>query len=226
MDPRDARRVVDPRAARKRAKPKDVLALNELALLWGVSKARFVTQMKNMTGFPDPQPAPKGMGLPANSHVYAAQGAIDAMLAFANRHEASSKAKANRAAAIIGGSRQVAEAASLHSPNDLRVLSRLAMETEEREREQGKYVAAAEVSQSVGDIFSMISDFCAGLPNKIDPHGELPPKARETAREGAADLQLQLYQRVKHLLAPDAAPEGNRDTSHRARKPRARRPRG
>lgn len=225
MDPRDARRVIDLKAALKRAKAKETLALAELALLWGVSKPRFVTTMKQMTGFPDPQPAPKGSGLPANSHVYPAGKAIEAMLAFATRHEDTAKARAERTAAIVGGGK-ANEAALLFKPSELATLARLAADTEERERKQGLYVAVAEVSQTVGDIFSMISDFCAGLPNKVDPHGELPPASREKVREGATDLQLQLYHRVKHLLAPDAVAEGNRDSSHRARKPRARRSRG
>jgi hypothetical protein len=225
MDPRDARRVIDLKAARKRAKAKDLLSLAELALLWGVSKPRFVTTMALMAGFPDPQQAPKGSGLPSNSHVYPAIGAIDAMLAFASRHEDTAKARVVRTAALIGGGKAI-EAASLYKPSELATIARLAAEMEERERKQGLYIAAAEVSQTVGEIFSMISDFCAGLPNKVDPHGELPPTAREKIREGAAEHQLHLYQRVKHLLAPDAVADGNRDTPDRARKPRARRKSG
>jgi hypothetical protein len=209
MKPEDRKRVQDIGAALKRSKPKDLLALEHLAILWGVTKPRFVTVQRAMVGFPDPKPAPKEMGLPANSHVYAAIPALKAMLAYAGRHQVAARAKQALTDAILGVRRDSTEPEVHHTPNELAVLSRLRAETEERERQQGLYVPVAEIAAVAGDVFSEISDWIEKLPNAIDPHGELPPATRVAIRDRGREELLQLHKRMKHILTRDVAPSGD-----------------
>lgn len=221
----DARRISDLKAALKRAGVDSLLSLDDLALIWGTAKSRFVTVRNQIPGFPDPILAPKEMRLPPKAFAYPARAAIEAMLAFANRHEDADRAKAERTAAILGQRRDGTDQAPLHRVNELQVLNRLAAEIEEREREQGLYIPRGDVAAIAGDVFSELSDFFATLSNKIDPHGELPPEVRDKVDElGSAEL-LRLHARMKDMLEPDAVTDRNRDQAHRTGKTRARRPR-
>lgn len=226
MDARDARRLKDLRAALKRAKADDLLSTEELALKWGTSKARFVTVMKDMAGMPEPQRAPRDVGYRANTLVYPAGAALEAMIAYLCRHEAGAKAKAARTAALLGRGNRASPDVPLHSVTELATMNRMMSEIEERERAQGEYIPKADVAVTIGNVFSELSDFCSALAGKVDPHGELNASLRAAMDKQAKDLLLQLHRKLKHLLAPDAVADRNRDSSPGARQSRARRKRG
>ena len=217
MNPQDAKRVKDLRAALRRAGPEDVLALEEVALIWGVSKARFVTVRNQIAAFPDARPAPKGLGLQPNAIVYPARVALEAMLEYAQRHETAAKAKAARTQAILGRARAADESIAMHTPNELAALNRTMIEMENREREQRLYIPVAEVQAVAADVFSEISDFVGGFTNKLDPHGVLAPDLRKRMDEVGREALLSFHRRMRDMLGGDAVAQGNRDTPYRAR---------
>ncbi len=223
MSPQDAKRVKDLRAALKRAGADDLLALDECALIWGVSKPRFVTVRNQIAAFPDARPAPKGLGLQPNAIVYPARAALEAMLEYAQRHETAAKAKVARTDAMLGRRRGADDAVTMHTPNELATINRTMIEIENREREQGLYIPLAEVQAVAADVFSEISDFVGGFTNKLDPHGVLAPDLRKRMDEIGREAQLSFHRRMRDMLGGDAVAEGNRDTSRRTRRAPARR---
>lgn len=205
--------------ALRKAKPDDLLTLEALALVWGVTKPRFVTVRNAMADFPAPLP---GQG---NIYEYPARKALDAMLKHEMRHDEAARARQARTAAILGkGARGRAnDDAGNHTVNELATLSRMRAEIEEQERDQGLYAPMAEVAAVAGDVFSEISDFMRGLSNKMDPHGLWPAELRAQIDEQGDKALLGLHKRMKEVLSPDAKPRGNRTASGGARRTRARR---
>lgn len=198
-----------------------MLTLAALATIWGVSKARFVSVVPSFVGMPEPIQQ-------GQSHLYPARKALTAMLRHETRHDDAAKEREARTNAILGGVKKTRDAAATDSslpPRDLAILNRLATETEQRERDQGLYIPAAEVARDVGDVFSELSEFMAGLSNKVDPNGLLDPKLRALIDTSGAEALMAWNRKLKKLLDADAVEGTDRGTAGRARKPRARRQR-
>lgn len=215
-DQSNRNRRADIKRALKAAKTGDVLELEALAIIWGTAKSRFVTVRNTIVDFPQPMP---GQG---NKYVYPAQKALQSMLDHETRHDDAAKAREARTNAILGNTRKRGgdEDAGKHSVNELATLSRLSAEIEEREREQGEYVAVAEVAAVMGDVFSEISEFMAALPNKMDPNGLLPPELRTMIGAQGKEALLQFHRKMKQMLDPDAKPRSSRTAPRRSRKAR------
>lgn len=212
-------RLADLEAAYARSKPRDRLYLEDLALLWGVTKPRFVTVRNAMPDFPAP------VLVEQNRNIYLAKPALKAMIAYEGRHAKRNKVKADRAAAILGKRRTDSTEDFGHTPNELATLSRLATETEMREREQRLYIPAAEVTAIAGDVFAEISDFASRLSNEIDPHGMLSAEIRSSIDARAKDALQRCYRAMKGILERDAESGGDRGATDRAGKSRVRRTR-
>lgn len=214
------KRIQDLEAALKRAKPKDTLRLDELALLWGVTKPRFVTVRNTMADYPAPQP---GAG---NEYVYPARKAINVMLAHERRHEKAAQARQDRANEIMGaGKRKGSPEAAFWSPTEMATLNRLAADIEERERAQGLFVPIAEVQAIALTIFSEFSDLCSRMPNVVDPHGALPVATRQLIDKNAKQALVHIHGTLKHILAADVEPRDPGTTASGARAAPARRQR-
>jgi hypothetical protein len=212
------KRVADLEAALKRAKPRDRLYLEDLALLWGTTKPRFVTVRNAMADFPE------SVDRDGNRYIYLAKPALQAMVKHERRHDSRNKIRADRAAAILGKTRGGGAADdNSHTPNELATLSRLAAEAEERERAQRMYIPAAEVYAVAGDVYAEISDFASRLSNEIDPHGELPAEVRVKIDKRGQDALLRCHRAMKAILTPNAQPVADRGASNRSGKPRPRR---
>jgi hypothetical protein len=212
-------RRADIRRALRRVKPDDMLPLTQLALIWGVTKPRFVTVRNEMADFPPPR---KGNG---NEYEYAARPALEAMLRHETRHDAAAAEKQARTAAILGHTQRGRAGTDVgtHTPNELATLNRLAADIEEREREQGLYVPVAENAAVATEIFGEISEFMSSITNRIDPHGLIDATVRARIDAAASDALMGLHKRMKELLSPDAQPRGNRAKAGRSRSARARR---
>jgi hypothetical protein len=195
-------------AALKRAKPSDMLTLEELALIWGVTKPRFVTVRNTMADFPAPLP---GQG---NVYIYPARKALEAMLKHETRHDEAASQRRARADAILGrnGKGKASDTLGDHTPNELVLLSRLAADVEERERAMRIHIPAVEVSDTAGDVFGEMSEFLSDFANEIDPNGLLDPDTRERIDKAARERLLHFHRRMKHILTADGdaggAPSG------------------
>ena len=200
-----------------RLKDDDLLSLENLAALWGTSKARFVTVRNRMETFPNPIP---GQG---NSYVYMAKLAVQAMYDYETRADREVQARLARTNTILGRTERTVHADPLHTPNELVALNRLAAEIEAREREQGIYVPVAENARVAGEVFSMISEFMAQLPNQVDPHGLLDPDIRTRIKSGADEALLRFHRSMRDMLTADAQPRTTGAAPRGARKARSRR---
>lgn len=214
------KRLADLEAAFERAKPRDRMLLEDLAILYGVTKPRFVSVRNQMPDFPE------AVDRDGNKYIYLAKPAIRAMINFEKRHDALEKQRAARAAAIMGKRRAATPDDFSHSPSQLAILSRLAAEAEEREREQRLYIPAAEVAVIAGDVFGEISDFASRLANEIDPHGLLSAETRKQIDDRAKNALLRCHKRMKDILGGHAQPAADRSAPDSAGKPRSRRKRG
>jgi hypothetical protein len=216
-------RRADLKRAIKRAKPDDLLTLEGMASVWGVVKTRFVNVKNDITmtiGFPAHQPGPN------NTHLYPAKAALEKMLAYETRNDKMSAARQARQAQILGASRKgnkASGASELHTPRELIDLNRIAADVEAREREQGLYIPAAEVSATTGEVFSELSDFCGNLANNVDPNGQLPPDVRERIDKGGAAALIKFHAQLKGLMNADAVNQHNQRPAGRARQSRTRR---
>lgn len=219
--PANPNRLPDIQKALKRAKPADQIPLESLAVIWGTAKSRFVTVKNAMPDFPSPI-------LQNGAHIFPAKEALQAMLNWETRFHKDAADKAKRIDAILGKTKKgrVDAASTAAMPiRDMAVLSKLAAEVEERERDQREYIPAAEVERTAGDVFSELSEFMAGLSNKVDPNGLLDPTIRAAIDEGSAKALLGFHARMKQLLNPHVAPSGNRKSpsSTRGTSPRRKR---
>lgn len=194
-------RVKDLQAALKRAKPGDKLALAECAIIWGIGKGAFVNVRNRMADFPDPEPGP------ANSLLYEARPAIQAMLNYETRADAEERERQARAAAVMGmkggrGRRKKDEI--FLPPSELLKLSRLRAEIEQREREQALYVKRREVEDMLGDIFGIQSEHLGQLSLKADPNGLWDPEMRAAVDAAGRDVLLLIHGKISHMLPKDA----------------------
>jgi hypothetical protein len=214
----DPKRVRDIEAALKRAPARSRLKLGDCALIWNVTKPRFVSVRNQMPDFPDP------VDKEGNEYIYPARKALQAMLRYEKRHEAVAARRAEMTAQIMGKGRREANAASAgFSVNELAGMSRLANEVEEREINQGLYIPRAEVARVAGDVFSEISELLSRLSYKVDPSGRLPMATRVAIDTAGKEQLLKAGARMKDILEPDAQSARNRAAASRAGKPRVRR---
>lgn len=209
----------DIEAALKRAKPADWMSLEDLAYIYGATKGPFVTAKKNMIGFPPPK-------LQGTAHIYPARKALKAMLDYEARHDKASAAVEARRKALLHGTakrRDAAATAESIPVRDLAVISRLAAETEERERAQRLYIPASEVALVAGDVFGELSEFMADLSNKVDPNGLLTADLRAAIDTQGARALAGFHKRMKAILTADAVAGTDRSADGGGSRPRPRR---
>lgn len=219
-------------AALKRTKPKDEITLEGLATLSGVSKQRFVNNLRDVEKLFDMPPYRVG---PRGIHIFPARKAIQTLLAYEKRNDAAEARVQERTARILGrGARKRKRADAdelLIGISDLATLSRVMAETEQRERDQGLFIPVADVAAMAGRVFSILSGFLSDLDTNVDPNGLLPDPVRALIREGGRNASLAIHAEMKDMLSGDAIPKStgsrrSRGKDGQPRGARARRPRG
>lgn len=214
----DPQRLVDLKALLKTAKPKETYSLQEVAAMWGVSKARFVNKRAQFAWFPDPI-------INGNTHLFPARDAIKAMIEHLERHQQAATERARRTAALIGGGTATEEMLLHYSPSEIASLNRTQAEIEQRERDQGEFIRRSEVEQMAGAIFSIFSDFVSGLSNRLDPHGRLAPELRAMVDTNGQLELLKAHKEIKGLLENDAVGGATGAAARQTPSARARRKR-
>lgn len=190
--------------ALKRAKPDDLLKLEELAKIWGTVKTRFVNvkgEIDALIGFPVPVTGDN------NTHLYPAREALEAMQKYETRNDQVEAERGKRIARIMGrgpqGKGRSSQPFTL-SLSDMAQASRLAAEIEEREREQGLFVPVSDVAATAAGIFDIFSEYLDDLDNRIDPNGLLTPDTRAFIRTQGAELLLKVHGEMRDMLAGNA----------------------
>lgn len=216
----DSKRLIDLRAALKRAKQNDLTKLEDLAALWGVTKPRFVNKMKEFHYFPE------FVEKDGNAYLYPARSCIQAMIDYLTKHQEATASRAKRLAALVGDDRFTNQMNEGLPVADLARMNQLDAEVEQRQRDQGLWVHILDVQRVVGMAFSEISEFISNLSNAIDPHGHLPPGHRSLIDTNAHEQLLHLHANLKEMLSPDAVDVGTGKPASKPRKARSRSKRG
>lgn len=206
--------------ALRRAKAEDVLSNTELMHLYGVSSKGGFTNIRNqIDAFPEAQEGPR------NSLLFPAKAAIEALLKHETREDEEEQERQARAAAILGvgqkGGRRKKDAIVL-PPSELLKLSRLRGEIEEREREQGKYIAASEVAATSARVYAILTDNLSNLEQRVDPNGLLPAETRALIGEMGRAAQLAIHAELSDMLGDDVddGPSRPSEPRKKARRPK------
>lgn len=216
-DKTDPERLIDFKAKLKTAKKTDEAGLREFAAMWGVSKPRFVNKRAEIADFPDP------VRKQGNTDVYLLIPCLKAMIAHLERHKTAQVEKAVRQKKLTP--RAAAENVESLPVADLVRLNTLAADVEQREREQGLYIPAADVERVAGFVFSSLSNLLSNLAKRIDPHGRLPAATRKLIDDEGHKQLLSLHAEIKRLVKPDADPRRSRVAARKTGGARARRTR-
>lgn len=190
--------------------------LEEMALLWGVTKARFINVRSMIADFPEP------VGKQGNVHLYPAKETISALIRHEKRNDEATGAKANKIARILGVA-EVDESAAGISASEALQLSRARADILKRKRELGELVPFGQVQQVLAEVFGEISQTLGKLSDNVDPNGRLPGTVRMLLDGLGKDLLLRTYARLTDMLPNDADSHPARTAPTRARPNRARR---
>jgi hypothetical protein len=217
----------DLQAALKQFRKKgDTIALQDLATLWGVTKARFINLRAQIADFPEP------VGKDGNALLYEAKPALEALLRYETRNDGVTAAKASKLAKILGATAGEADD-SLLPPSEMLALARARAEIQKQLLEQGTLVLFADVQETMAGVFGFLSNIHSKLSDSVDPNGRLPGPVRATLDRLGNDLLLRIYKDLNDMLADDvdrdasrtakAGPKPNRPGSAKARRQRPKR---
>lgn len=223
-------RRADLAAAIKRANPRDVISLGGLADAWGTSKSNFTNTLRlieRQFAMPPYTPGPQGV------HMYPAKKALKVLLAYETRADKQSKTIQARMDAILGKGKKPAGAPqeAMIPLSEMAIASRVMIETEVREREQGLYTPISEQARVAGEVFAGLSAFLSTLHISVDPNGKLPEPVRALVKAGAHKENLRIHKLMKDMLSGHAIPNTGRpkkagSANGRAGRAQARRRRG
>lgn len=211
-------RRADLQAALKQFKKTETISLEDLARLWGVTKARFVNVRNEIVDFPEP------VGKQGNALLYQARPAIQALLDHEKRHDGLHASKSDKVRRILGAGRTTDEDAPL-PPTELLSLARAGAEVDKRLREQGLLVEFAKVQEVASEVFGEISAVLSKLSDVVDPNGKLPANVRALVDAGGKDALLRMYNRLNDMLGGNADRDPHPATPDRAKPNRPRRAR-
>lgn len=201
--PIDPKRLPRLKAARKRYKPGEKIAQQELAKLYGVTNARFTTLAhERFEGMPTPERRGD------KTHWYDAVKSIDAMIRYCTGATATKRAAAKRAAAVLGDSSAEAESGQPErqqmTPAEIDKLASAQTRVFRLAQEKGMFVRATAHQYVVRRIFALVQRAISAFPSEADPNGELPPMIRARLDTASRDAMKRLHDEVGEFLnAPE-----------------------
>jgi hypothetical protein len=210
-------RKADLATAFKRFKKGEQISLEDLARLWGVTKARFINIRNDIQDFPDP------VGKQGNAHLYEAKAAIAALIRHESRNDAQVNAKSAKVARILGATVHAAEEEGALPAAEMLALARARAEIAKRLQEQGTLVKFSDVQQTAAEVFGEISQVLGKLSDSVDPNGKLSGQVRAIMDDLGKDLLLRMYNKLDDMLTDDVDSHTHRATPARKRTHRPRR---
>lgn len=210
------RRRADLQAAAKAFKKADTITLADLALLWGVSKPRFINIRNTIPDFPEP------IGKQGNTDLYNAKAAVQGLLTYETRNDTVTAAKASKVRAILGAADPGEDDQAL-PPSEMLALSRARAEIEKRMVEQGELVRFIDVQHTIAQVFGHISNVVGKLSDSVDPNGALPGHVRQSLDGLGKELLLRIYADLNDMLAEDANSDARGTEAARVRPDKPRR---
>lgn len=210
-------RRADLKAALKQFRKGQTITLEDLALLWGVTKARFINIRATIADFPDP------IGKQGNAILYEARAVLDCLLRHETRNDRAESSKSKKIARILGGSGETTEDDPLPA-TEMLALARAGAEVDKRLREQGLLVKFSDVQEIAQEVFGEISAFLSKLSDTIDPNGKMPTTVRSLIDASGKDALLRIYNRLNDMLTDNADRDAHPAKATRARPNRPRRP--
>jgi hypothetical protein len=201
-----------------RRRPKALLSLDELAVLYGLTKPAFVNLRKTIDGFPDPA---KREG---NAYFYPAYKAASALHEYVMRNEQQALDRGRRFEALV---RPPASNGHDHAGLTMSAQEQLrAYELRERLQKealaQGQLHRSADCAATTERVFSHISRTFGKPTTSMDPTGQWPADVREAVDKAGQALVLRCYAELRDMLGGHAhqQPSGSPDTGARRARPK------
>lgn len=213
-----ATRKADLIEAKKRfARSKKLLSLDELAILYGLSKGAFVNLRKMIPDFPDPAERK------SNAYFYPAHAAVSALLAYVTRHEETQADHARRLRALAGPPQDLGDgdAPTLTANEQLKAYD-LRQKLKEEAIEQGHLHRSDHCAAVSERVFSLISRTFGKPSDSMDPNGRWPAAVRAQIDKAGEALVLQCYNQMRDMLGQDANQQPRGSSTARAGRRRAK----
>jgi hypothetical protein len=217
----DTQRKIDLTEAKAtyRRRRKAVLSLDDLSILYGLTKPAFVNLRKTVEGFPDPSER-RG-----NSFWYPAYEAVSALLTYVERHEKTTKGRAKKFSDLVqptvNGHAFADEPLTAREQLQAYELRKLLIEEEVA---QGVLHRADHCAAVSDRVFSLISStFGSRLADALDPNGKWDPEVREALDKLGEKLTLQVYEQMKDMLTAGVVEHVDRKSAGPSGAPKPRR---
>ena len=190
------------RALRNARRSKDgaqELGLEQLASIWGVTKARFVNVVGEIPDYPKPCRITS-----QGAHMFNAVEVLTALDAWEHRNDRADNDRKKRVQKLLGETgRGLKDDGPLFSANELVAYDRLAARAQEREIEQGNLLWAKDVRAKFGQVFSILSAHLGSLDNALDPNGLRTAEDRKLLKDDGARLLVKIHREIKESLEAD-----------------------
>lgn len=211
MSKSNAQRVQDLEEAKKKyRRSKKLLSLDDLAILYGLTKPAFVNLRKTMEGFPDPAER-RG-----NAFFYPAFAAVSAMHAYVKRHEQQHLDRGRRFSDLVQtGNGEDHHGLTLSAQEQLRAYELRDKLTKEA-LAQGLMHLASDCAETAEKVLSMISRTFGSPCESMDPNGKWPAEVRAAVDDAGRALVLRCYDEMRDMLIPHVDQPTSRPSRSRA----------
>lgn len=188
----------------KRVKDGEEISLEQLALLWRVTKPRFVNVKAQIPDFPNPSSKDGTTG----ALNYPARKALETLIAWEHRDDRVEAEKVSRHRRLLGASEdeEPPEDEVILPPSELLKYDQLSTSLQRREIEQGNLVRTADVSARAAEAFSILSGVCGSLANAADPNGLWDAEVRASVDLAGRDVLFRVHEQMSALFREGEAP--------------------
>ena len=172
----------------------ETITIDEMMLLWGVSKGTFVNTRNLIPFFPE-------ASFVGDRGVinYPRRESLEALIKWETRGDEGEKTKSARLRKMMGHSDDD-DAESIISMSDMAKASQLRAQIEERMVVQRELVSRADEQKTAARVFEILSRNLSRLGSVIDPNGREKPEVRARLDQNGSNLLLALHREMATAL--------------------------
>ncbi len=175
----------------------ETITLDEMMILWGVSKGTFVNTRNLIPYFPE-----AAFVGARNVINWPRKEALEALIKWEMRGDGEAKAKTQRLNRMMGLENGEDDEAII-SISEMSKASGLRADIEERMIRQGELVPISENRRVAGRVFEIISRNLSRLGSVIDPNGREKPELRARLDQNGSNLLLAIHRELALALGDE-----------------------
>lgn len=175
----------------------ETITLDEMMILWGVSKGTFVNTRNLIPYFPE-----AAFVGAKNVINWPRKEALEALTKWEMRGDGEAKAKTQRLNKMMGLDSEEGED-SIISISEMSKASGLRADVEERMIRQGELVPISDNRRVAGRVFEIISRNLSRLGSVIDPNGREKPELRARLDQNGSNLLLAIHRELSLALGDE-----------------------